>query len=42
MVGLKNSFLICYFLTPPNLPKGEEQSPFGGFRGSKGENTFHS
>jgi hypothetical protein len=22
-------------LTPPNLPIGEEKSPFGGFRGSK-------
>jgi len=20
-------------MTPPNLPKGEEKSPFGGFRG---------
>ncbi len=25
---------ICKLLTPPNLPEGEEKSPFGGFRGS--------
>jgi hypothetical protein len=31
---LRMELSICKLLTPPNLPKGEEKSPFGGFRGS--------
>jgi|GEM_PF-3331698 len=36
--GLVKAFEMRFFhvkeQTPPNLPKGEEKSPFGGFRGS--------
>jgi hypothetical protein len=32
---MKSPLIICKFLTPPNLPKGEELSPFGGFKESK-------
>lgn len=39
---MKSLLIICKFLTPPNLPKGEELSPFGGFRGSKCKITFKS
>ena len=30
-----------YMLTPPNLPKGEELSPLGGFKGSKIKTPLH-
>ncbi len=42
VMKINNQLSFCNLLTPPNLPKGEEQSPLGGFRGSKVEITFNS
>jgi len=42
VMKISNQLSFCNLLTPPNLPKGEEQFPLGGFRGSKVEITFNS
>ena len=38
---MKNILPNLKLTTPPNLPKGEEKSPVGGFRGSILKSNFH-